>query len=551
MENMKNYLKNNAPLILLIFISVFSFTPLLRSGYFPMHDDQQAVRLLEMDKCINDLQIPCRWTPDLGYGFGYPQFNYYGPLPYYAMEVVHKVVGFGFLDSVKVGFIIGFLIAAIGMYKLGASMWGKWGGFLSGLIYTFIPYHAVDVYVRGAMGEFWALSFLPFIFWSILEISRGNKKHVLWLSLSFASLILCHNITTFIFSPAILVWILYLYNKNLKKMIYPIVGLVWGFCLSASFVIPAFIEKNFVHIETLTQGYFNYLAHFVTIKQLLFSSYWGYGTSELGPFDNISFAVGILVWTLPILAIILSIFLKRKEYRSLLIITALGWIYLFFTHQKSTFLWNNIPLLSFVQFPWRFLGITVFLFSLTAGSIVSFVNKKNAVWLFLVITILTILLNKSFFRPKDWISLTDTEKFTGDNWNFQVTSSIFDYLPIYAKHPPTFPAPDKLIIVDGKSSSQLLAKGTDWQKWSLDVSSDQSTVRLPIFDFPNWQVMVDNIKTSINHNNELGLIEFSVVAGKHSIYAVLKNTPVRVVSNIISVLAFILIPFFMLKSKKI
>lgn len=548
---MKNYLKNNAPLILLILISFFSFTPLLRSGYFPMHDDQQAVRLLEMDKCINDLQIPCRWTPDLGYGFGYPQFSYYGPLPYYAMEVVHKVIGFGFLDSVKAGFIVGILIAALGMYKLATSMWGKWGGFLSGLIYTFVPYHAVDIYARGAMGEFWALSFLPFIFWSILEILRGNKKHILWLSLSFASLILCHNITTFIFSPAILIWILHLYSKNFKKTIYPIAGLVWGFCLSAFFVVPAFFEEKFVHIETLTQGYFNYLAHFVTIKQLLFSSYWGYGTSELGPFDNISFAVGILVWTLPILAIVLSTFLKRKECRSLLIITALGWVYLFFTHQRSTFIWNNIPLLSFVQFPWRFLGPAGFLFSLAAGSIVNFANKKNAVWLVLVITLVTILLNKSFFRPKDWIDITDSNKFSGESWNLQVTSSIFDYLPIYAKHPPTSPAPDKLIIVDGKSVSQLVARGTDWQKWSLEVSSDQAIVRLPIFDFPNWQIMVDNIKTKINHNNELGLIEFSVAAGKHDIYTVLKNTPVRIVSNIVSVLAFVLIPFFMFKYKKI
>src|SRR3972149_6939967 len=41
----------------------------------------------------------------------------------------------------------------------------RFGGVLSAIFYIWAPYHAVDVYVRGAMNEAWALVFFPAIFY--------------------------------------------------------------------------------------------------------------------------------------------------------------------------------------------------------------------------------------------------------------------------------------------------------------------------------------------------------------------------------------------------
>ena len=80
-----------------------------------MHDDIQAFRLFELDKCVRDAQVPCRWVPDMGYAYGYPQFNYYAPFPYYFMEMVH-LLGFGFLDSTKMGFMASILLSGLGLF---------------------------------------------------------------------------------------------------------------------------------------------------------------------------------------------------------------------------------------------------------------------------------------------------------------------------------------------------------------------------------------------------------------------------------------------------
>src|SRR3990167_2777614 len=104
---------------LLVFLfTVPSFAVLLRPGYFFMQDDLQAFRVYEMAKCIEDFQIPCRWVPDAGYQYGYPQFNYYAPSVYYAGALIN-LLGFQFIDSVKFLFIAGFVFGAFGMYLLG------------------------------------------------------------------------------------------------------------------------------------------------------------------------------------------------------------------------------------------------------------------------------------------------------------------------------------------------------------------------------------------------------------------------------------------------
>lgn len=557
--NMINKLKQQLPFLLLLLITVLTFSTLLRPGYFPMHDDQQAIRLFEMDKCIKDGQIPCVWTPDLGYGYGYPQFNYYGPLPYYTMEVFH-LGGLGYLDSVKAAFVLSVVLSALGMYLLGSALWGKWGGFLSALLFAFAPYRAVDMYVRGAVGEFWAMSFLPFIFWSILEIFRKDKKAILWLALSLAALITSHNITTLIFSPILVLWIIFLAYHNWdspaiiwEKIKNSLLGIFWGFSLSAFFVLPAFFEKKFAHIETLLAGYFNYLAHFVSIKQLLFSSYWGYGSSQPGPYDEISLSVGLIIWTLPILLLILAVILKKKEMKTILFFVLIGWLALFFTHQRSAFIWKIVPLLAYVQFPWRFLIISVFSFSVAAGALPIFLGSsiKKIIFPLLGIVILTILFYSAFFRPVEWLTINDSGKFSGDSWTRQITSSIFDYLPIYASHPPSSPAGNKPEVISGKTEISLLGKGTDWQKWKVRVISPSAEIRLAIFDFPVWKVWQDGKEIAINHDNDLGLITFSLTSGEHEVYAKLTQTPVRILGNILTVIGLIGIPIFIIKRRKL
>ena len=74
-----------------------------------MQDDLQAFRVQQMVKCLKDLQIPCRWVPDMGYQYGYPQFNYYPPIIFYLGGILN-ILGIQIIDVVKIIFILPILL---------------------------------------------------------------------------------------------------------------------------------------------------------------------------------------------------------------------------------------------------------------------------------------------------------------------------------------------------------------------------------------------------------------------------------------------------------
>jgi hypothetical protein len=550
--------KKLLPVLLLLLLIVPTFSTLLRNGYFPMHDDMQAMRLLQMDKCVKDGQIPCRWVPDMGYGYGYPQFNFYAPLPYYLMEAVH-LVGFGYLDSVKVGFILSVVVSGIGMYLLAKELWGQTGGLVSALFYSYANYRAVDMYVRGAVGEFWGLAFMPLIFWSIYRIYKNDKNAVFWAAISLAGLLTSHNITTLIFIPVIILWVLVLpiylspspikiFKANFLKLF---IASFWSFFISSFFLLPAWIEKEYVHVETLLQGYFNYLAHFVGLDQLLLSTYFGYGASDAGVYDELSLSVGMLLWLMPLLILLLLwIFRKRKKFGLMLFFVVVGWIALFMTHSKSTVIWQRIKILEYLQFPWRFLSIATFVFSVATGAITILLkNRKQRFIAVLAVFILLFFLNSSYFVPSKWLNITDKDKFSGESWERQLTISIFDYLPIYAKAPPAQKAPDKPLFISG--SGKILAgnRGSNWQEWNVSVDSE-SEIELPLYYFPGFKVNVDGSERQISHDGDLGLIRFEIEEGVHTVFVKLYDTPVRTLSNTLSLIGLLAIPLYFYKQKR-
>lgn len=549
--------KKHASIILVI---IFLITPvffgLFKPGYFSMQDDLQAFRVYEMDKCFDDLQIPCRWVPDAGYGFGYPQFNYYPPLPYYFGALLHRV-GIQYIDTVKILFVLGYLMSALTIYVLVSELFGKWSGLVSAILYTYIPYKAVEVYVRGAMSEFWALTLFPLIFWAIYKLVKaGKQKYLLWFSISIGALITTHSLTTMIFIPFAVVWALYWLKENKFKNLTKIVWSgILGFGLSAFFILPVIFERKFAHVESLLSGYFDYRQHFVSLYKLFISREWGYGSSGF-PDEKLNLSLGAIQWMVGVLVGVLAL-IKFKKNKKLSLLT-LGLIFLmlasvFMIHMKSSFIWAKLPFLWYLQFPWRFLGVSIFLLSILVGLAVYMSGRFKYIFGIFLITI-SIYLYLPFFVPKDWLNITDKEKFSGTSWEKQLTISIFDYLPIYGTLPPWSKAPDFPEVLEGEAKFLSYEKGSNWQKGEVDVIQD-SILRIPLFDFPGMEVKVDG-KTIQHVNNNCrgerycrGLIAFNIPSGHHDIFVKLYDTPIRKVGNVLTLLSLGLVGVLVLKSK--
>ncbi|MDO8503302.1 MAG: hypothetical protein Q7S60_01280 [bacterium] len=554
-------LKNYWAQLLVIFLVIPSFISMLRPGFFPIQDDMQAFRIQQMVKCFQDGQIPCRWIPDGGYQYGYPLFNFYAPSVYYLGGLIH-LVGFQIIDTLKILFVFGFVFSALSMFVLAREFAGKWPAIIASVLYTYAPFRAAEVYVRGAIGEFWAFVFFPLLFWSSYKLINDGKnkqslifadaqnKYLIYFMLSLAGIILTHNLLSVGFSIALALWIAYwLLVRRSKIAIFKITcGVVVGVLLSSFFLLPAFFEKQFVHIETLLGGYFDYRQHFVTFKQIFFSNNWGYGSSQLGPDDDLALSTGIIHWVVGALAGILAVInLKRKKEISILVLTllSLDLFFLFLTHQKSSFIWEKVGVLPWFQFPWRFLAISTFLLAFLSSFLIGFLGRSKYV-VGVIILILTFVFYGNFFHPKTWADITDQDKFSGGNWEKALTASIFDYLPIYAEKPPDNKAPDLPEVINGEVRFLDYKKASDYQTGRLEIIRS-STIRLPLYDFPGMEVYLDGKVIRHRHNecaNQthcLGLITFDAEKGERMLWVGLKDTPVRKLGNILSVVSVLVI----------
>lgn len=568
MFNLK-FIFNKKFLILVIVMAVIlpALLPLLRNDFFKMHDHTHVARLYEMDKALKDGHFPVRWSKDLGWGYGMPLFNFYAPLPYYFAEIFH-LLGFSFLNSIKICFGATFILAFIGMFLLANKFWGKYGGFLSATAFVYSPYRSVDFYARGALGELFAISLIPLAIWAIFElVEKKTFRKIAAASLIMASLFLSHTVLTLIAIPTLLlIGIFYiLLNKDkIKNTLFFVFSLLLALGLSSFFLIPAFFEKQFTKVYELTQGFSYYGHHFLYWRQFLFGT-WGYGGSVDGINDGLSFHLGKLNLLLTTVTIILSlgwIIFKRKITNKHLIIfffTFCSLLLAFLSTYHAKPIWDAIPLMAYIQFPWRLNSfIIVFIGLLTGGGsyYLGKLFKTKIIIGFLILFILLLLkVNTHYFRPENYINPQDL--YYTDEYLIKKSSSgiIPDYLPIWVEKEPQKIAENDYQIIAGDPKVTLQESKTQITAISV-LAQSPFKIRFNRFYFPGWNLYANGQKANINYKNDKGIINLSLPAGNYDLKLIFTASPIRKFSNVITLLSlglllYLICPIFNKKKNRL
>jgi len=571
--------KNFFPLLFILIIGVLASRSLLfQEGYFNMHDDLQMMRQLQMEKCFKDGQIPCRWVPDMGYGHGFPLFNYYPPFPYLFGQIF-RLLGFSFVMTAKLNFASAIILSGIAMYFFAKRLLNRKAAVLAAVFFMWAPYHAVDVYVRGAMNEAWALVWFPLILlfsYQIIQEKKNITKWVVGLTLSLAALLVTHNLMVLIFTPVIVLWTaLYLLaNKDVKKLIPLAISGIWALGLAAFFTIPVVFENKLINLNRLKEGYFMVEAHFVSLYQLFFSRFWGYGDSVWGVAeDGMSFQIGFMHWFLTLIVgalvvnLIIKIYRKQKSLsKSMTVIVAdhallavifmitITLVAIFMIHSRSIFVWNTFELLKILQFPWRFLSIVIFSVAFISGALFYFVKNKFVVLVLLIaLPALVVALNWNYFLPKGGRMgpLTDQQKFTGLAWLLQQRASDLDYLPNTAKLPINSPreAVAEIVMGEGEIIFDSIETGTDWLTFNTIIKSDSAKLRINVYQFPDWQVYINNVQVQeyIDDEELWGRMYIDVPQGDHSVRAILADTRPRYIGNMLSLTSLVIMVIVLVK----
>lgn len=536
-------------LLLALALALLAAGPFLARPGLPRDTDAElhVFRAAEMSACWEAGVVYPRWAPDFYYGYGYPIFNYYAPLTYHLSSLFALAPGVDIVAGVKAVFVLGATLGSLGTYLLVRDLLDAEAGVVAAAAFDFAPYVLfVDPFVRGDLAEYFAITLLPpALFLMRRVIGRGGRGSLALAAFSVAVMVLTHNLMGVVglaFLLATFLWQVVI-ERERSGVGRGALVLGLGLALSAFFWVPMLVELDAVQLTVVGAGHFDFRNHFVSLGELLAPSR-RVDLGAVAPRHRLN--LGLAQWVLALGGIGAIARGARERERALLFfaLTSAGLVFLMLP--ISRFVWEAIPPLAYLQFPWRLLGPAGLTLAVLVGAGTALVpNRWRGSALAAVLMVILVLALPTMF-PHPW------EPDFGDTSPAGIvafelegkalgTTSTGDFLPSIVEadlHP-------ELSLINSyshngpvdKVNRTTLPQGANVQIVEHTPVQDRFWVtseggfklRLYTLVFPGWHAYIDGEEVEIEPGLPEGFITLDVPAGDHEILVRFEDTPPRVI----------------------
>lgn len=502
-------------LILAILISSVGILALFRQGFFLTDDgNSMIIRFSAFYEEIRNGQFPVRFLTRLNYSFGYPVADFLYPLFMY-IGVPIKALGFSFVDTIKIIFALSFFSGTVFSFFWLKKLFDSKSALIGSVAYSLFPYHLFDIYKRGSVGEVLALGIFPFVLWQI------ERRSLFWGVIGIFFLILSHNSLAVLFLIFVILYASLdtFVQKNREPLLkYYTKIVILGIGLSSFFSIPALFDLQYtVFSKTLVSDWSKYFIDFNLV--------------------GLSTIVIFLMTTV----FMMTKRIEIKKHRLTLLLFITGLISIFFASSTSSFLWNLLPV-SFIQFPFRFLSLTVVSAAFLAACFISVLKEKEKIIFGTVMLILVLLSSRHFLGPQVFQNYSDSFYST----NQDTTTVKNEYMPKWVKTSFSEMAKSKVENLDGEEKINL--READANKIVFDTFlADNRKVRVNTVYFPGWGAYTNGGKSNIIYDE--GFIDLNLGRGKNNVLVKFEETPIRLVADFIS--AFSLFTLLVLSFRRL
>jgi len=538
-------------LLLALALGLFAATPFLARAGLPHQTDAElhVYRAAELGHVLQQGLLYPRWAPNLYLGYGYPIFNYYAPLTYYLGNLFALLLpAAGVVAGVKAVFVLGLALASLGAYLLGREFFDPAAGLLAAAAFTFCPYVLfIDPHARGDLAEHFAICLLPLTLTCFHRLARSPGRGTLLASaVSLAALVFSHNLLGLVASVLVLaywVWSV-AHTGSPRSTLWGLLTFALSAALIAFFWLPALLERDAVKLQVVGPGHFDFREHFLTFRELLAPSRlvdWG----ATGPryrhnlgLPQVLLAslggIGLLVGHRPT---------EKGGARSstgFFVAAATALILLMLA--PSTPVWEAVPGMAYMQFPWRLLGPANLMLALFAAAGLARLPRRPwrypamagamAMLLVLALPLLFPTPWSPHFggtAPADIIAWEKRSQALG-------TTSTGDFLPVTVDIPPS---PTRTLVQSyaGPGPVDKVNRATVPQGAHVDVLEHTPThdrfqvvtpkgfrLRLYTFFFPGWRAYVDGTAVDIEVGRPEGFITLHVPEGEHTVLVRFEDT---------------------------
>jgi hypothetical protein len=581
--------------VFVVLLCAVAIVPLLRSESPCSHDGGlHYYRVVAIRHALQQDLFFTRWLPDLAFGYGFPFFNYRGPVSYYLALGFH-LTGLSLPLALNLVYVFSILGSALGTYLLARDLFGPQAGVVASVAYAYAPYQFLDALVRGNAPESVALALLPFILWTFRRLAlRGGRQWFLASVGLLTVLYVTHNISSLLFTPLLLaylavLWLVYRGRGQWKRVV---LALALALGLTAFFWFPALAEKGCVQLY-LTGATRNNDFHynFLGLTEVLAPPATR-DTSLMNP--PLEIKLGLAQTALAGVGLILGLVLlwgqeggateelrpagvnstgreETREQRANLLFFAASAVFLvLMSTSASVWLWERVPFLSFVQFPWRFVGRASLPIALLGGATMLPFNRCAmrsrcdavpfrvcALRLLpsVLVGVIVLAALSSTYPPmgycpmKPYPTIQDLHRYERNSGLVGV-DPVGAYFPTWVQQRPQGSPLEAQY--DGAESvarfdESVLSEEVQVVEVSYGPNQAQVAVQSPepfrarylSFYFPGWRVWIDGERVEIFPSEPEGLITFEVPEGRHRIQIDFGETRLRLVADIISLLSLV------------
>jgi hypothetical protein len=348
-----------------------------------------------------------RWVQPINAGLGGPLFSFYPPLTYYLTAGLHAV---GIPHPLAWRLLVGLAmaVAAAGVYALTMQFTGRaLPALAAAVIFLFSLPLLRELLERGAPEGF-AIALYPWVLWGLVRAFRHPSGARLAVAgLLWAALILTHHLAAVFLVPVmVLIALLFMGrqpaasqaslalgfaegeakgeasspDRRVSWRALGVLGLAMllGIGLSAFFLVPFVLERGAVRLDNvIALDYARVVQNAVPLRELLaLPAAYDVGLDNnaigehLGPLVALILAGGLVAGS------VLAAVRRSWSWLAVAGFSSLGLIVVWLQTSGSTFLWEALPVLAYVQIRTRLLGVAVLCAAVAAGLVLGQVRGR-------------------------------------------------------------------------------------------------------------------------------------------------------------------------------
>ena len=399
--SMKDKMKNKKYTVCYLVIILMASIPLFNNYLIRGHDIYfHLMRIEGLAQGLRAGEFPVRIQPAWYDGYGYAVSVFYSDLFLYPAALL-RLLGISLQDAYKVYVVLcNIATALISGYSFGKIFRKREIGVFGSCLYTLAPYRLVNLYTRGALGEYTGMIFWPLLIYSCVLLLNEDRKKVqlqkgaVFMGISMAGMLQSHMLTAEIACMVLLLLVIVhcrrIFHKEVMLAGCGAVAVALG--LSAWFLIPfldymlfgRFNINSISNNDIMIQRQGTFLSQVFAIFDNAVGQSLDSGAGTAGDFTQ---GVGLSLMLSVIILMLLCIrgYLKQEERRNRQItITAAGLGVLMVVMSTLYFPWDRLCKISKIfryiivkiQFPWRFTGVAVGLLVVVWCAVLNYTERE-------------------------------------------------------------------------------------------------------------------------------------------------------------------------------